>query len=173
MSSSLSEFDSKAESASSEPDFVFRQGSLASGLLFVLGGFGISIVMLLSYLSVGGTELILVAVWGMLLGAIGLWLLYSRRKFSFFPRHFSVSHLGRSVDLDYSEITDATEIYFRGRGSYRALGFSLALQKKGMKFAFKVGGDDTFDSSDFKEFLRKRVGEEDYHPDGGTRILWW
>lgn len=159
------------------PAFSLRQGSGVVGLLFAVVGFGIGIPTLAYstsasgiYAVVGGVELII--------GIVGVLMIWQSRTLMFFDAGFEISHFGRVTKLDYADITDAKELLYRGRGDYNALGYCFELTKMNLNISFKVAGRGTETASRFMPFIREKLPSRVYHecdehdPDY-VRILWW
>ncbi len=159
------------------PHFVFRQGSGIFGAM--LGFFGL-LVGISAVADSGqlGPEYAVAGGIFIAMGLSGIWMVYQSRTFTFGESGFELSHFGRVTKVNYSEITDAKELVYRGRGDYVALGYCLKTRIPDRTFSFKVAARGTTKSSDFMHFMKQKMKPDDYHdcdendPDY-IRTLWW
>jgi len=160
-----------------KPVFVIRQGSGAVGVLFAVVGFGVGIPTIATATSAGGTY-VLVGGFELVLGAVGVSMLWQSRTLRFFDSRLEVSHFGRVTQLEYTDITDAKELLYRGRGDYAGLGYCFEVKKPHENISFKVAARGTEKSSRFMSFIKGKLAPQIYHecdehdPDY-IRVLWW
>jgi hypothetical protein len=157
--------------------FVLRQGSGVFGLLLAIWGLVVGIYIITNAGEMGGAYFVPGAV-VTAMGLFGVWMVFQSETFVFNDADFELSHFWRVTRLNYSEITDAKEILYKGRGDYAALGYSLEMKRLGKTFTFKVAARGSRASTDFMAFIKQKVKGADYHECDETdpdyvRTLWW
>ena len=160
-----------------KPVFVLRQGSGALGFLFAVAGFGIGIPTIAYSTSVNGIYAV-VGGFEVVVGILGVLMIWQSRTLRFFDTKFEVSRFGRVTKIEYADLTDAKELLYRGRGDYGALGYCFEVKKPNHVLSFKVAGRGTETSSKFMAFIKEKLPaliyhECDEHDPDYIRFLWW